>query len=80
MRAFWVLSPALTMEVSDYFTRRCGSPDAEWCMTKMSGFMAWSFLKVSMKASPFTMLLPLATLSSDSLFTALSKERRVRGS
>ena len=74
-------SPAFTMAAGICLARKCGAPLALWRMTTISTFMERILLTVSNRVSPFAADDPEAVkliVSADSLFSASSKEIRVR--
>src|SRR5690606_15746287 len=77
----WVPSPALTTLAFIFLERKWGLPALLWRITTMSTFIARILLTVSIRVSPFlTELFPEEKLitSAESLFSANSKDNRVR--
>ena len=77
----WDPSPALTTLDGMRAARNAAAPGDQWRMTTMSIRMASMLRAVSTRVSPFDTddrLAPMLTVSADSLFSANSKETRVR--
>ncbi len=77
----FVPSPALIIPALISGASIWGAPEEECLKTIRSGFIACRFFAVSIRVSPFVMLLPLderLIVSALNLFAASSKEARVR--
>jgi hypothetical protein len=79
----WACIPSPALIIENFIRRAsiCGAPAEECRNTITSGFMASRFRAVSIRVSPFTMLLvfpDIERLSALSLLAAISKDVRVR--
>ena len=77
----WRPSPALTTAQPTFWLSSSAAPEAEWRMTRMSGFMAFRVTAVSIRVSPFfteEAATGMVTTSAPSRLAAISKEEEVR--